>query len=268
MKLRQIPVDQIIVPKVRVTAVYDEEHLALLRSSLEAMGTVNPIIVVAVDGGYEVVDGLHRWQEAKSRGEKTISAVVHEGGPQESLLMNLVLNRVRGKVKASEMVSVIEELWITHKMDSEAIAAKTGLGRDYIEKLQVISQASLPLKQALEEERIGTGAAFEIARLPNPLQQEQVLNQHLVYNIPIKELHQLVSNVLKEMEAQKTATPKLPLKESQKPPVYNCEACRKEIDPKYLRPIVVCPDCFGQVWRLAKASAEVPLKVEQPQGGG
>lgn len=267
MKLRQIPCDQITVPAVRVTAVYDDEHLALLRSSLEAMGTVNPIIVVAVDGGYEVVDGLHRWQEAKSRGEKTISAVVHEGGPQESLLMNLVLNRVRGKVKASEMVSVIEELWQTHKMDSDAIAAKTGLGRDYIEKLQVISTASIPLKIALEDERIGIGAAFEIARLPNPLQQEQVLNQHLVYNIPLKELHALVSNVLKEMATIAGGASAAPPKEPPPPPVYLCEACHNPIDPKYLRPIVVCPDCFGNLWRMAKDRANMPLGDPTEVGG-
>jgi len=268
MKLRQIPCDQIRVPAVRVTAVYDEEHLALLRSSLEAMGTVNPIIVVAVDGGFEVVDGLHRWQEAKSRGATTIPAVVQEGGPAESLLMNLVLNKVRGKVKASEMVAVIQELWKTHQMDSDAIAAKTGLTRDYIEKLQTISTASIPLKQALEEERIGVGAAYEISRLPSPLQQEQVLNQHLVFNVPIKELRQLVNNVLKEMEAIKLGAAAAPPKEPPAPPVYLCEACHNEIDPKYLRPVVVCPDCYGRVWRLAKVSAAETLKIEQNGEGG
>jgi len=268
MKLRQIACDQIKVPAVRVTAVYDEEHLALLRSSLEAMGTVNPIIVVATDGAYEVVDGLHRWQEAKQRGETHIPAIVYEGGPAESLLMNLVLNRVRGKVKASEMVAVIQELWKTHGMDSEAIAAKTGLGRDYIEKLQVISTASIPLKQALEEERIGVGAAYEIARLPNPLQQEQVLNQHLVFNIPLKELRQLVNNVLTEMKKLADGGPAAPPKEPPAPPKYYCEACHNEIDPKYLRPVVVCPDCYGQVWRLSRAAIAEAAKVEQTQGGG
>jgi ParB/RepB/Spo0J family partition protein len=268
MKLRQIACDQIKVPAVRITAVYDEEHLALLRSSLEAMGTVNPIIVVATDGVYEVVDGLHRWEEAKSRGETHIPAIVYEGGPAESLLMNLVLNRVRGKVKASEMVAVIQELWKTHAMDSEAIAAKTGLGREYIEKLQVISTASIPLKQALEEERIGVGAAYEIARLPNPLQQEQVLNQHLVYNIPLKELRALVSNVLKEMATIAAGAPVGPPKEPPAPPVYLCETCHNEIDPKYLRSVMVCPDCFGQVWRLARAAGAEELKAEQAQGGG
>lgn len=268
MKLRQIPLDQIVVPKVRVTAVYDEEHLSLLRSSLEAMGTVNPIIVVATDGGYEVVDGLHRVEEAKQRGETRIPAVVYEGDAKDSLLMNLVLNKVRGKVKASEMVAVIEELWKTHGMDSDAIAAKTGLTRDYIEKLQVISQASAPLKQALEEERIGVGAAYEISRLPSPLQQEQVLNQHLVFNMPVKELHQLVNNVLKEMESMKAGAPAAPPKEPPAPPVFKCEACRNEIDPKYLKPVVICPDCYGRVWRLSKAASTDTVKVEQTQGGG
>ena len=86
MKLRQVPVDLIDVPKVRVTAQYDEEMLALLKDSLASMGTVNPIILGANGERYEIIDGLHRLQEARARGEKTISSVIYEGGPKEALL--------------------------------------------------------------------------------------------------------------------------------------------------------------------------------------
>ena len=71
--------------------------------------------------GAEVVDGLHRVEEARRRGETTISAVIREGTATEALLQNLVLNRVRGKVKASEMVAVIGALWKDHGMDSDQI---------------------------------------------------------------------------------------------------------------------------------------------------
>jgi len=205
MKHRNIPVDKITIPTTRVTAVYDEEQLQLLRQSLAAMGTIQPIVVVGTEAGYEVVDGLHRLQEARARGEAQISAVVYEGTPADSLLMNLVLNRVRGKVKASEMVAVIKSLWQDHQMDSDAIAAKTGLGRDYIEQLQVISQAAPGVQEALDREVIGVGIAYQLARLPSHLQQEEVLAKSQVWRLTVKDVKEQVDEVLRMMQALQAA---------------------------------------------------------------
>ena len=253
MKLKQISVDLVDIPAIRVTAAYDEEHLKLLKDSLAAMGTVNPIIVVSHDTRYEVVDGLHRLQEARTRGEKTIPAVIYEGSAQDSLLMNLVLNRVRGKVKASEMVAVIAELWKTHGLDSEKISEKTGLSRDYIEKLQRISLAAPSVQEALEREVIGVGVAFEISRLPRREQQDEMMAKYQVWRFTTKELHEFVDNVLTQMEQIKTEAASATPRVAPPPMVYLCEGCKKEIQPRYLRPVTVCPDCFGQVWRLAQS---------------
>jgi len=252
MKLKQIRLDQITIPAVRVTALYAEEHLKLLKDSLAAMGTVQPIIVCADSEGYALVDGLHRLQEARERGEKVISAVIYEGGPQETLLMNLVLNRVRGRVKASEMVGVIKELWQTHGLDSDMIAAKTGLTRDYIEKLQVISGAALSVQEALDKEIIGVGHAFEIARLPTQIQQDELMAKTQIWRYTVKELHDFVDNVLREMEALKVQPAGAKGEVPVAPPKYYCEGCKAEVPQRYLRPVLICPDCFGRLWRLVK----------------
>lgn len=264
MKLRQLPLDQVKVPDIRVTATYDEEHLKLLKDSLAAMGTVNPVIVAQDGDHFLLIDGLHRLQEARARGEKTIPAVVYEGGPGEALLMNLVLNRVRGKVRASEMVQVIASLWKDHGMDSEAIGAKTGLGRDYIEKLQRISQAAPSVQEALEKEIIGVGAAYEIARLPHHLQQEELMAKYQIWRFTAKELHDFVGKVLQEMEGLQAQVAQAPAAQPRAPETYACEGCKAEVPARYLRPVMVCPDCFGQVWRLARGKAEAPA----PAGDG
>ena len=262
MKLLQVAVDLVDIPPVRVTAVYDEELLAQLRESMKALGTVQPIVVVKDGQRYEVVDGLHRLEEAKRRGDKTIPAVIAEGGAKESLLMNLVLNRVRGKVKASEMVTVIGSLWKDHGMDSDQIGEKTGLGREYIEKLQTISQASSGLQEALDREVIGVGAAFEIARLPTHIQQDEVVAKYQIWRFKVPELRAFVDQVLAAMkeikEGEATAAAAAPLS----PPKYYCEGCKGEVEPRYLRPVQVCPDCFGVVFREARARAASKVSAE------
>ncbi len=259
-KLRQIPLDLVDVPEVRVTAQYDAEHLALLKSSLAAMGTVQPIILVAHDGRYDVIDGLHRWQEAKTRGDKTIPAVVYDGSPADGLLMNLVLNRVRGKTKASEMVEVIRELTEKHGLSSDDLAAKTGLTRDYVEKLQSISRAAPSVQEALDLEVIGVGVAYELSRLPTQIQQDEMIAKHQIWRFTVRELKDFVDQVLAHMAAAQIAAPSGPPPEPPAPPHFYCEGCKAEIAPRYLRPVQVCPECFGAPYQLRQAQAAPPVE--------
>ena len=262
MKLRQVQMDLIDTPKVRVTAQYDEEMLALLKDSLASMGTINPIILVGNGDRYEVVDGLHRLEEARRRGERTISSVVYEGGPRESLLKNLVLNRVRGKAKASEMVAVIKELWTTHGMTSDEIAASTGLTRDYIEKLQRISQASPSVQEALDRELIGVGHAYELARLPSQAQQEELVAKFQIWRWKISDLKAQVDMVITMTEQRQSQNALNSPKQPQTSPKYLCDACQVQSEPQHLRAVQLCPDCYGEVWHKARQRPPLPVSAK------
>jgi len=265
VKLKNINLDQIKVPETRVTAFYDEETAALLKQSLEAAGTINPIIVVSTDDGFILVDGLHRFDEARQRGDSTLPAVIYEGEAKDALLMNLVLNKVRGKTKASEMVKVIGALYQNYDLDVEKIEKATGLPRDYIEKLIKVSQASLVVQEALDQEIIGIGHAFQIARLPYAIQQEELIAKHQVYRFKLPDLKGLVDATLIEIGKLKDEAPKVEPEEARKPVTYHCEGCKEEVEARYLRPVMLCPDCFGGVWRLAKAAK--PAEEGSPEKG-
>ena len=255
MKTKKIPISEIQVPETRVTAVYDEELQQLLKETMAAMGMITPIVVVQTPEGYRLVDGMHRVQEKAAAGETTVDAVVYEGEEKDSLLMNLVLNRTRGKTRASEMVKVIGALYDGYKMDPDAIKEKTGLNRDYIEKLIKISQAAPSVMELLDREIIGVGHAFELSRLPSFLQQDEICAKTSIWRWTVKELKNLVDETLRIMAQPPGAAP-APL-----PPVaatYFCEGCRKEMEPRYLKPVMLCPNCFGIVWQQQQQQQPPP----------
>lgn len=257
MKTRAIPISEIEVPEVRVTAVYAEETQALLRSSLEAMGTVQPIVVTVHDGKYTVVDGLHRLEEARARGEKTIDAVIYQGGLEDNLLMNLVLNNLRGKTRPSEMVAVIGALTDRHGLDSDAIATRTGLTRSYIEQLWAISRASPEVIEALEAGVIGVGHAYQLSRLPLPAQQEEAIAKMAIWRMSVKQLKETVDQTLVYMTEANAQAAGAPPREPPAPPVYRCQACQEEQPPDVLRSVILCPRCYGAAWRKAKGEESV-----------
>lgn len=250
MKVKKIKCALVKVPEVRVTAVYDEELQQLLHDSLTAMGQVQPVVVVQAGEDFLLVDGMHRLEEAKKRGDELIDAVIYEGEAVDALLKNLVLNRLRGKTKASEMVTVIHSLYNDYALTIEQIQERTGLGRDYIERMIKISSAAPSVQEALDRELIGVGHAFEISRIPSHVAQDEIMAKYQVWRWTVKEIHdqvELVLAMIPEVQ-QQLSQPKTHEKS-----VYRCEGCKTEADLRYLRAVLLCPNCFGIVYRTQQS---------------
>lgn len=257
MKLRKVDPHSIKVPEVRVTAQFDEDLYQQFKDSIATVGQITPIICYEVERVMVLCDGLHRLQEAIASGESTVDVVVIPGDMVDVLTKNILLDHLRGKTPVSQMVKVIKTLYQEYNLDPDQIKEKTGLTRDYIEKLIRISGSSPVVQEALDQGIIGIGHAFELSRLPYPIQQEEVIAKHQVWRYTVKELHEQIDAVLQQMELIKTAPPVPPSGESRPPVQYACEGCHETIEPRYLRPVMLCPNCFGEVWRLAKAQVVV-----------
>jgi len=257
VKLVKVKPSQVKVPELRVKARFDQEIWAQFQNSIKEAGIVSPIIVCQINEDLVLVDGEHRLLEAIAQRIPTVDAVVFEGDMVDVLTKNLFLDHTRGKTPVSEMVKVIGALYTEYNLDPDQIKERTGLTRDYIEKLVKISLASPSVQLALDEGVIGVGHAFELCRLPYAVQQEEIIAKHQVWRFSIKELKEQIDAVLKEMELIAEEGPPTPVTGPRPVATYHCEGCKKEVEPRYLRPVMLCPDCFGSVWRLAQA-AETP----------
>jgi len=266
VKLRKVKPGEIKVPELRVRARFDQELMIQFKNSIKETGIVAPVIVCQVNEDLVLVDGEHRLQEALENNLPMVDVVVFDGDMVDVLTKNLFLDQMRGKTPVSEMVEVIGALYSEYNLDPDQIRAKTGLTRDYIEKLVRISTASSSIQQALDDGVIGVGHAFELSRLPYAIQQEEVMAKHQVWRFTIKELHEQIDQVLKEMEGIAEIPPPAPQSGPGPARVFYCEGCKEATDPRYMRPVMLCPNCFGEVWRLAKA--RVPAPEEKIEGAG
>ncbi len=253
MKLRTVDPKIIKVPEVRVRARFDEETLKVFQETIKAVGQITPIICFEVGEDIVLSDGGHRLAEAIANGESGIKVVVLPGDMIDVMTKNIMLDHARGKTPVSDMVVVIKSLTQDYNLDSDQISEKTGLPRAYIEKLWKIAEASPVVKQALDEGWLGVGAAFEISRLPHAIQQEEFIAKQQVYRFKVPDIKELVDATLVEMQNIAKQGPPTPVTEPRPIAQYRCEGCKDEVEARYLRPVMVCPDCFGAVWKLAKA---------------
>lgn len=259
MRLERVKIDDIKVPEVRVTARFSQEIYDQFLQSLKTTGQITPIIVYETKDGLVLCDGLHRMMESRNNGETEIYAAILPGDEADVLTKNILLDHARGKTPVSEMINVIKYLWKELDLDSEKIAEKSGLTRDYVEKLQMISELTPFCLEQVDQERIGVGAASELTRLKDPVSQETVCNQLLLYHWTIKDLHDYITDVLSIV----TETPgeKEP-EEAKAPPMIRCQFCHAEYPIAQIANPNTCTSCAGVLYATI-AEAERQFKAEQ-----
>ena len=260
MKLRSVKIDDVKVPEIRVTARFDPELWEQFQASMRQTGQVAPIIVYEVEGELVLCDGLHRLVEAKNNGSEYIMAAVIPGDMADVLTKNIFLDHLRGKTPPSEMVNVIEVLWKELSLDSEKIAERTGLTRDYVEMLQKISRLTPLIREALDEGRIGVGHASALTKIKDPARQEMVYHQWLLYHWPIKELEAYI----KEVEELVAEPPPGPPEPGERLPIkLRCRFCGGEYDPAQVSNPTTCVVCSGIMFQ-AIAAARQETREEKP----
>ena len=255
MKLRKVKPADIKVPEVRVTARFDEETWAQFQASIKEVGAIAPIICCQVDEEFVLVDGLHRLIEAQKNGIPTVDVAVIPGDMIDVLTKNVFLDHMRGKTPVSEMVNVIEVLWREYQLDSERIAERTGMTRDYVEKLQTISELTPACREALDQGTIGVGHAAALTKIKDPVRQETVLRQQELYRWTVKELEAFIKEVLALVETKEEirveAEARLPVK-------VKCFYCGNGFDPAELASPITCRYCSSTLLTaIVQARTEV-----------
>jgi len=246
------------VPDVRITSDLDEETDTLLFESIKKEGVKTPIQCSLIGEDLVIVDGFHRAAYAQKAGIKRVPVFIMDGGEDQNLLDNLILNRLRGKTKPSEMVKVIEELDKKHGLGAKEISEKTGLSLGYIRKLMLVSRTSIGVREALDQGRINVTQAFELARLEDHDVQERVLYMYKQYEWNTNRLREQVSAVIEEL--QKPPQEQVPI-EQVEPPKIQCSVCGGGFDVLEVSNPTICKGCWGMFISLVK-QAEARLESE------
>ncbi len=260
MKLRNVRPQDIEVPEVRVTAHWEQDLFGMFRESMKEVGMLEPPLCMEVDGRLTLVDGLHRLEEAIAQGLKLIPVVVVEGSPDDLYFYNLAQSRLRGKVKASNMVQVIFHLWKERGIDIDEIRRRTGFSQDYVEKLLTIGEASPEVRQALDEEEIGVGVAYAISRCQDMDLQNNVLAQWRLFRWTVPETEQFIRDVYRAKEEAEELRPAVAVPV---PRTVVCYYCGETHDLAHIANPSICPTCSGLLVAMVREE-----KRQAASGGG
>jgi ParB-like chromosome segregation protein Spo0J len=265
MKLMWLDPHKIKIPDVRVTARFDREGLQQFKESVKTTGIDEPIKVYLVGEDYLLSDGLHRLLEALANNLPKIQCNVREGTMEEVLCNNLMSGHLRGKHPVSEMVKVIAALWKEYQWDSEKIAAKTGLTRDYVERLQLISTLTPMCQEALDDQAIRIGHADQLTRLQDPVKQESILHNIISFRLTVQATKDLVDDVLSIINpppgGQAPPPPPPPAK-------IRCGFCGEEYELGQIANPNTCQSCSYVLASSIAAARQELQRAQQPADPG
>src|SRR6185369_4074505 len=149
-----------------------EASLAELADSIRARGVIQPIVVRAVDSGYEILAGERRWRAARIAQLERIPAVVRDVPDEAALGIGLIENIQREDLspleEAAGLKRLIEEFRLTHEEAARAI----GRSRAGVTNLLRLLELAAPVQALLQDGKIDMGHARALLALSKARQIE------------------------------------------------------------------------------------------------
>jgi len=148
--------------------MFDDESLDELAASIAERGVLQPIIVRAVDGGFELVAGERRWRAAQRAQLHEIPAIIREFDEESSAEVALIENIQREDLNAIEEAEAYRQLINRYNHSQEVVGKLVGKSRSHIANLLRLLELPEPVRLMLLRGDISMGHARAIVTASDP----------------------------------------------------------------------------------------------------
>ena len=190
---------------------FDQEALKNLADSIQQNGILQPLIVKAQNGGFEIVAGERRFRAAQMIGLDKVPAVLIEGlSKLEQIQLALIENLQREDLNMMELAEGYAALINDHGLTTEDLAAKVSKDRSTI--ANTLRLLSLPdeIKEMIRDGKITGGHARAILSLENHKEQLAMAQKIMDENLSVRVLESLVYGNTRKKRGRKLKMKKLP----------------------------------------------------------
>jgi ParB family chromosome partitioning protein len=184
---------------------WNEQDLRELADSVKANGVIQPIIVRAFQGGYQLIAGERRFRAAEMAGLKTIPAVVREVTDEQLFEWSLVENIHRRDLNPVERAKAYQHYLGAFSLTQTQAAERLGEDRSVIANYLRLLDLPDELKQMLIDGRLSMGHARAILALPTDELRRKLANRALAGRLSVREVERLVRLHTTEQSSAKPA---------------------------------------------------------------
>jgi ParB family chromosome partitioning protein len=171
---------------------FNDEAIAELTASIVERGILQPILVRAVDDGFEIVAGERRWRAAQKAQLHQIPAIVRDFDESVTAEIALIENIQREDLNAIEEAEGYKQLIGRYGHGQDAVAKLVGKSRSHVANLLRLLDLPDSVKEMLLRGDISMGHARAILTAPEP---EQLAQEIAKNGLSVRQAEQLAKRV-------------------------------------------------------------------------
>jgi len=185
--------------------VFAPEALAELQRSIQEHGILQPVVLRAISGGYELIAGERRWRASQALGLATIPAVVREGVSDQAMLeLALVENLQRSDLDPLEKARGFRQL-TERGLTQEQVAQRMGMQRTTVANFLRLLELPDPVQKVVSEGLLSMGHARALLGLGDPERIQELCALVVRRGLSVRDVEKRVRE-LQGRSAPRTAT--------------------------------------------------------------
>ena len=247
MKVKEIPLEQILDPETPVRTVASEEAMEELISSMEQFGLFEPLLVVQEGEYYRLIAGHRRLMAARSLGWKKIACNVMNVDATTGALISLEENIKREDVNPYDQALYFLGLIKTYGMTQTEIARRFGFSKQQVHNRMELLKLDPTTIQMIQEKELTPTHAVELGRIGDVEVRAKVRAEVMGYNLSVLATRTMVDQVL-SLGPEITQAGEVSLEHIlvEEAPVgyYKCLFCDAPGRDIVLKSILVCNPCL------------------------
>jgi len=190
--LLEVPVAAIAPNPKQPRRGFDDETLSALAASIREVGVLQPVVVRAREGGYELVAGERRLRAAKAAGLATIPAVIRTTDDAEGLREALIENIHREDLGPIELAEAFQELLDDLGATQEQLADRLGMSRPHIANTLRLLNLPADVQELVGERRLSAGHARALLGLTDPESMGALALRVVAEDLSVRETEEAV----------------------------------------------------------------------------
>ncbi len=191
--IERIPIAQIRPSPLQPRQQFAPESLRELADSIREQGIVQPLIVRARGGAFELIAGERRWRAAQLLGLTDVPVIVREADDRSVLQWALIENLQRENLNAIEEALGYSQLIQQFQMTQEEAAAKVGRSRPVVANALRLLKLEPDLQNWVRDGRLSVGHAKVILGLTDHARQRLAAERVLKRSLNVRQTEELVA---------------------------------------------------------------------------
>lgn len=192
-RFAELPVTSIRPNPRQPRTVFDEDALDELVGSIREIGVLQPVVVRAVDDGYELIMGERRWRATQAAGLESIPAIVRDTEDSDLLRDALLENLHRAQLNPLEEAAAYQQLLDDFGCTHEELATRIHRSRPQISNTLRLLKLPPLVQRRVAAGVLSAGHARALLGLSDGAAIERLAQRIVAEGLSVRAVEEIVS---------------------------------------------------------------------------